>query len=45
MITTEIEKTDLQAIDKIVEGRAKIKKEISKIIVGQDRRWLLTISL
>ena len=36
MITTEIEKTDLQAIDKIVEGRAKIKKEISKIIVGQE---------
>lgn len=36
MTTTEIEKTDLQAIDKIVEGRVKIKKEISKVIVGQE---------
>ncbi len=36
MTTTEIEKTDLQAIDKIVEGRTKIKKEISKVIVGQE---------
>jgi len=36
MTTTDIEKTDLQAIDKIVEGRARIKKEIAKAIVGQE---------
>ncbi len=36
MSTTEIEKTDLKAIDKMVEGRMKIKKEIAKIIVGQE---------
>ena len=36
MTTTETEKTDLQAIDKIVEGRARIKKEIAKVIVGQE---------
>ena len=36
MTVTEIEKTDLQAIDKIVEGRSKIKKEIAKVIVGQE---------
>ena len=36
MTVTEIEKTDLQAIDKIVEGRARIKKEIAKVIVGQE---------
>ncbi|HLG31005.1 MAG TPA: AAA family ATPase, partial [Candidatus Brocadiales bacterium] len=36
MATTEIEKTDLQAIDKIVEGRSRIKKEIAKVIVGQE---------
>ncbi len=36
MTTTDIEKTDLQAIDKIVQGRLKIKKEISKVIVGQE---------
>lgn len=36
MTASEIEKNDLQAIDKIVQGRAKIKKEIAKIIVGQE---------
>lgn len=36
MVTTEIEKTDLKAIDKLVEGRMKIKKEIAKVIVGQE---------
>ena len=36
MTIAEIEKTDLQAIDKIVKGRLKIKKEIGKVIVGQD---------
>jgi len=36
MSASEIEKNDLQAIDKIVEGRARIKKEIAKIIVGQE---------
>lgn len=30
------EKTDLQAVDKIVAGRSKIKKEIAKVIVGQE---------
>src|SRR3989338_10679783 len=36
MTASEIEKTDLQAIDKIVNGRHKIKKEIAKVIVGQE---------
>ena len=36
MTASEIEKNDLQSIDKIVQGRAKIKKEIAKIIVGQE---------
>ena len=36
MTMTELEKTDLQAIDKIVNGRHKIKKEIAKVIIGQE---------
>jgi len=36
MTTTEINKNDLQAVDRIVQGRARIKKEIAKIIVGQE---------
>ncbi len=36
MTTIELEKTDIQAIDKIVNGRHKIKKEIAKVIVGQE---------
>lgn len=36
MTTTEIEKTDRQAIEKIVNGRHTIKREIAKVIVGQD---------
>ncbi|MFO0793091.1 MAG: MoxR family ATPase [Candidatus Brocadiaceae bacterium] len=36
MTNSEIEKTDRQAIDKIVNGRLQIKKEIAKVIIGQD---------
>lgn len=36
MANTDIEKTDIQAIEKIVDGRLRIKKEIAKIIVGQE---------
>lgn len=36
MTNSEIEKTDRQAIDKIVNGRLKIKKEIAKVIIGQE---------
>lgn len=36
MIPTETEKTDRQAIEKIVNGRHKIKKEIAKVIIGQE---------
>jgi MoxR-like ATPase len=36
MTASEIEKTDIRAIEKIAEGRSKIKKEIAKVIVGQD---------
>ncbi|GAN34433.1 MAG: MoxR family ATPase [Candidatus Brocadia sp. AMX2] len=36
MTTAEIEKIDRQAIEKIVDGRHKIKKEIAKVIVGQE---------
>ena len=42
MTTTDIEKTDLQAIDKIVQGRLKIKKRYQRLLL--DRRRLLTIS-
>ncbi|NUO08101.1 MAG: MoxR family ATPase [Candidatus Brocadia sp.] len=35
MTTTEIRKTDQEAIEKIVNGRHKIKTEIAKVIVGQ----------
>ncbi|MCQ4574800.1 MAG: MoxR family ATPase [Candidatus Brocadiales bacterium] len=31
----ETEKTDLQAVERIAEGREKIRREISKVIVGQ----------
>jgi MoxR-like ATPase len=36
MTPTETEKTDRQAIEKIVNGRHKIKKEIAKVIIGQE---------
>ncbi len=36
MTPTETEKTDRQAIEKIVNGRYKIKKEIAKVIIGQE---------
>ncbi|MEP9410674.1 MAG: MoxR family ATPase [Candidatus Brocadia sp.] len=36
MTTAEIEKIDRQAIEKIVDGRYKIKREIAKVIVGQE---------
>lgn len=36
MTTAEIEKIDHQAIKKIVDGRYKIKREIAKVIVGQE---------
>ena len=39
MRTTEIEKTDLQAIDKIVQGRAKIKKRSQRLLL--DRREVI----
>lgn len=32
----DTEKADLQAVERIAEGRQKIKEEISKVIVGQD---------
>ena len=37
MTASEMEKTDLQAIEKIVQGRVKIKREIAKVIVGQEK--------
>ena len=37
MTTTKIEKTDLAAIEKIVDGRLKIKKEVAKVIIGQEQ--------
>lgn len=36
MTTAEIEKIDRQAIEKIVDGRYKIKREIAKVIIGQE---------
>lgn len=36
MAVSELEKTDLQAIDKIIKGRLEIKKQIAKIIIGQE---------
>ncbi|MBU6392473.1 MAG: MoxR family ATPase [Planctomycetota bacterium] len=36
MTEAGIEKADLQAIDKIVKGSIQIKKEIAKVIVGQE---------
>lgn len=36
MTKLETEKADLEAIEKIVDGKDRIKKEIAKIIVGQD---------
>ncbi|MBM4053618.1 MAG: MoxR family ATPase [Planctomycetes bacterium] len=36
MTSLEMEKSDLQAIEKIVNGRARIKKEIAKVIIGQE---------
>lgn len=36
MTTAEIEKIDRQAIEKIVDGRHKIKREIAKVIIGQE---------
>lgn len=36
MTIAEIEKIDRQAIEKIVDGRHKIKREIAKVIVGQE---------
>ncbi|MCF6150201.1 MAG: MoxR family ATPase [Candidatus Kuenenia sp.] len=36
MASLEMEKSDLQAIEKIVNGRARIKKEIAKVIIGQE---------
>lgn len=36
-LTPETEMSDLKAVEKITEGRQKIKEEISKVIVGQDK--------
>jgi MoxR-like ATPase len=36
MTVSEIKKTELEAIDKIVKGRLEIKKQIAKVIVGQE---------
>ncbi|HHT9129711.1 MAG TPA: AAA family ATPase [Candidatus Brocadiaceae bacterium] len=36
MTEAGIEKADLQAIDKMVKGSIQIKKEIAKVIVGQE---------
>ncbi|OHB74570.1 MAG: AAA family ATPase [Planctomycetes bacterium RBG_16_41_13] len=36
MAPPEIEKSDLQSIEKIVNGRTRIKKEIAKVIIGQE---------
>lgn len=36
MTVNEIEKTDLHAIDKIVKGSLEIKKQIAKVIIGQE---------
>ncbi|HHT9120724.1 MAG TPA: AAA family ATPase [Candidatus Hypogeohydataceae bacterium YC41] len=35
-LTSETESPDIKAIEKIAEGRQKIKEEISKVIVGQE---------
>jgi MoxR-like ATPase len=35
-MTTKVEKSDIQTVDKIVAGRKKIIQEISKVIVGQE---------
>jgi len=33
----KVEKKDLEAVEKLNEGRDRIKKEIKKVIIGQDR--------
>lgn len=35
-MTTKVEKSDIQTVDKIVAGRKEIIHEISKVIVGQE---------
>src|SRR3990167_5162417 len=35
-MTTKVDKSDIQTVDKIVAGRKKIIQEISKVIVGQE---------
>ncbi|MDR4508654.1 MAG: MoxR family ATPase [Candidatus Brocadiaceae bacterium] len=36
MTDTEIENTELKAIERIKQGRSQIKKEIAKVIIGQE---------
>ncbi|MCF6157670.1 MAG: MoxR family ATPase [wastewater metagenome] len=36
MTVTEMEKTDLETIDRIVKGQSEIKKQVAKVIIGQD---------
>jgi len=36
MPNTELEVSDLQAVERLVNGRSRIKKEIAKVIIGQE---------